>query len=405
MISFFWRFPIARMESSRFFPEEFVLLPEEAKISPNALCGGEVWLIADAGRDGDFLFGRFVATGFSVVDEGIDAGRYLIQVNPFQSFRILPHEEVQRRKWKLDGAPLSSGVSLCTHSQRSDFVRLLHSAVPKSLSPPHPTKTSGIKLPSGDFSPREKGREFFRLTLSGCAFGDLESWERYRGASPFAALAVAKCGELDTPEPAVREILRLDSELTGTLSPETVLVPSITGESPTAAGPPRVDTLLIQIQAGDILTRQYRDGEQSVAFSAEKTQAAEDRHQEILRDIVEFTREQGFLPLSSRSVDLTFMLDKGLLLIEVKSANGENFLSQVGKGIVQITKYELAFEDERSLVSDKLLVVEPINETREMDLAKRLGARLGVAVGFYQRDLPWPERLEKLMEFLYRKNG
>lgn len=67
------------------------------------------------------------------------------------------------------------------------------------------------------------------------------------------------------------------------------------------------------------------------------------RHQETLKDVARFFRQQGLLPQFNQLVDLCIGRADDVLFIEIKSATAENFDHQLRRAVGQLLEYKFRF--------------------------------------------------------------
>lgn len=159
---------------------------------------------------------------------------------------------------------------------------------------------------------------------------------------------------------------------------------------------PEVDTELEFVDEKKIRARKFvQEGTSKMCLleALEKTEAAEERHQCILRDLCEFFRGKGSNPSQSRSVDLAIR-EKGILhIFEIKTSNAENVFSQTAKGCFQLAMYSLGFLREGETSVRKILIVEENFSADTRDFILNVVRDLGVEVFFYDVRRDWPGRL------------
>lgn len=123
-----------------------------------------------------------------------------------------------------------------------------------------------------------------------------------------------------------------------------------------------------------------------------KTERAEARHQEILRDCCSYLKSKNVIPMMNVNVDLAFDSDNGFHVYEIKSANAGNFRDQVLKGFVQVLEYTHLFQDSGYKVATSAVVAEAPRGDFSMEYYAKLLASHGVLLLIYNSKLEWPER-------------
>ena len=126
-----------------------------------------------------------------------------------------------------------------------------------------------------------------------------------------------------------------------------------------------------------------------------KTSHAEVIHQAMLKDISEYLSARGITPLESRSIDLAYEAQAGLIIVELKSANAENLIAQASAGAFQLATYLNALTGHYGALNGKLI----LQETGSGELQERAAAvlsRLGIDGLFYDQNKAWPNRVQGL---------
>lgn len=167
---------------------------------------------------------------------------------------------------------------------------------------------------------------------------------------------------------------------------------------------PAVDLDFSDVEASSVLIRSFHA--QSMlsrtdrADSVAKTENAERRHQEMLIDIACRMRQSGIDPKQTTSIDLLFESDQqgGIQIFEIKSATPENVLSQVSKGVMQLLVYSYELGVSGRTVSRQSLILERVCGFEFEEKIKRILARVSIDVLFYDRDAPWPMRVDGLLK-------
>lgn len=156
-----------------------------------------------------------------------------------------------------------------------------------------------------------------------------------------------------------------------------------------------VDTELAHLDPKKIRARKFiSSGEERNLFAeAEKTSAAELRHQKILADLCSILLAHRLEPLQSRSIDLAIRFKRTVIVFEIKTSDSGNVFSQVAKGVFQLATYSHRLNVEGENVVRKILVLEEnfSQETRDFLVAVIRG--LGIEVLFYDVRRNWPNRL------------
>lgn len=156
---------------------------------------------------------------------------------------------------------------------------------------------------------------------------------------------------------------------------------------------PMVDLDLRVIDPDKIKSRKFVMPCLDNDFSIIATEKAEERHQEILRDISHYLIARNIIPLESYSLDLVIKSCAGFVICEIKSANTDNFFRQCEKALSQLLRYDYEFYISEKKVLKKCLIVEHCTESNYREYIRNFLAYYGIYVMYYNIDVEWPERL------------
>jgi hypothetical protein len=158
---------------------------------------------------------------------------------------------------------------------------------------------------------------------------------------------------------------------------------------------PSVSLEFEPIVPNKILTRHFmaRTEERSVTDGLKKTEVAEKRHQEMLKDIAGYLISLGRQAFQTSSVDLALKSKTGLSIFELKSVSAENAFSQVEKGLFQLLYYGDALRQCGYSVSESGLVIEANLSSSAVEVFKRILNDAGVTLRVYDSSKDWPDRL------------
>ena len=158
---------------------------------------------------------------------------------------------------------------------------------------------------------------------------------------------------------------------------------------------PEVDLSLVPINPNEIKIRRFIARRQSISVDEmlQKTESAEKRHQEMLKDIASYLLKSGQKVFQSESIDMAIKCKDGLFVFELKSIDCNNAVSQIAKGFFQVLYYSDALIQCGVPVLGKGLIVEA-NLTEEMtDAFSRILGNVGISLYFYNSSHPWPNRI------------
>jgi hypothetical protein len=126
-----------------------------------------------------------------------------------------------------------------------------------------------------------------------------------------------------------------------------------------------------------------------------KTSHAEVIHQAMLKDVSEYLIARGITPRETRSIDLAYEAQGGLIIVELKSANAENLMAQASAGAFQLATYLNALAGHYDVLNGKLILHETGSVELQL-LAVAVLRRLGVEALFYDPSKAWPSRVQGL---------
>jgi hypothetical protein len=161
---------------------------------------------------------------------------------------------------------------------------------------------------------------------------------------------------------------------------------------------PRFDDLFRLINPEQIYARAFSSSELSeldLHESIKKTEAAEKKHQEILKDVSAYLMMQNLKVFQSTSVDLAYCLSGVLYVLEIKTAHSKNAVSQAAKGIFQLGSYVNGLSNSFKGVAPILLIQKTDNDSLNAFISST-AATLGIKVLLYDEGLDWPDKAKDL---------
>ncbi len=123
-----------------------------------------------------------------------------------------------------------------------------------------------------------------------------------------------------------------------------------------------------------------------------KTEAAEKLHQDMLRDISSYLKENGVSPYESASIDLMITLKDQTRIFEIKSSTPANIVAQAAKGAFQMACYINAMAADFEPLDAALILHRIEDENIEKFVHDALD-RLNVKYLTYDPQKKWPERV------------
>lgn len=395
-------------------PENILgLLTSEGGISPcytlpvldlevaQRLPGAVVYIIARSSKF-DVVFARIVVDSVERCEDEVgNPLGYLLNVDTLSSFRFIRNiagigsEDYRTRLCSAVGLGLSS----ISNSVAKDIDDLLRAKIHRLLKHYSETEYARINPPVSRCSAAFADKVLLREIA--VHFAVSEIWGNQRVSNPFACLAI---GYLNRhPEFVsngnVKDVIeRLSSLSFLPKSDVDIKVPkgkNTLGGAYNPSSTPEIDLSLVPINPNDIKIRKFvaRRSTLSVNEMLQKTEAAEKRHQDMLRDISSYLLKNSVEVFQSESIDMAIKQESGLIVFELKSINESNAFSQVAKGFFQLLFYADALSQCGVTVVGKGLIVES-NMTDQMSaIFSRILANAGIELYLYDQNQQWPLRV------------
>lgn len=369
--AFVWKFNERMINfDSPFFASEWVCRRDDMRIkNPRVLPGKTIWL-AMTGGGYSRLFGHLVAEKIERAKNG--DGRYILTADARVSFRILPGDADEWREWILPRND-AAGISVAADSFVARIRKMLAENTPASFLRSRAAEKINVRAGGAE-------AEYLRV-LGERFYGDLARG-RDRETTPYAAL-------FDSGARADKKLREADAQI------RFILQNGFCRPLRTRAAP-FVDAVLRPADESKMFARRFVAGG-GREFSMDKTEKAEETHQQIARELCRFLRARNLPPLCSRSIDAAVRARGGLLIFEIKSANEKNFESQARGGMIQILEYKMAAE----LLEDNVfpaLVISSISSPLREEYMRMLANSVGVAVVSHHPRRPLRERFSGLDE-------
>jgi hypothetical protein len=157
-----------------------------------------------------------------------------------------------------------------------------------------------------------------------------------------------------------------------------------------------VDLEFTEVEPEKIYAREFvasADHLYDLESALDKTSAAEELHQSMLRDITKYLKSIGIQPYESTSVDLMIRHDSKTKIYEIKSSSNDNLIAQASKGAFQIACYANAMAIEFSPLKTALILHKVSDLALEKFVTDALNY-LGIRYYFYNPSFPWPKRID-----------
>lgn len=368
--------------------------------SPENLAGARLWVVLRSAR-GSSLFGKLHVDMVEIFEDGMNAGDFCLTVDMSKSFVCSRETGVPVVSFKT---PFTKRTGLQEADEETDarMIEVVERNVTVKLQefPRAFFKKIGDVSLNGDAS--SKARALIAATTGALCLDELWGSGNRPKMPPFANFAYRWLTEYRGHEAAqdMREILSgLDPTIILTVEQQ----PS-TGKKRRESKPvPSIDIQLAPIDPDKIFARRFVAKDPAgidYAESIEKTEHAEKRHQDMLREIASRLRSVGLNPMQSTSIDLFLQLPEKSLVFEIKTSTPDNLTSQCAKGLFQLGCYEDALKINGYENIFRILIVESTGQ-RELDsYGSKILYYFGVTVFFYYPEKPWPQKVSKEGKFL-----
>ncbi|RAJ98469.1 hypothetical protein [Aliidiomarina maris] len=376
------------VSTSYVVPKYFV--PER----PENLAGATIWIVFN-NRKGSYLFGKIHINLVELFEDGINAGDVCLTVDSSRSLIFSQAIVSSSDSFKVDiSETLNVGLHTIEESIVSSFIKIVINNVMVKLHrfPEETLKKMGSVPLRGD--PLSKARALIAAASSAFCLDELWGSRSNGKMPPFANLAYQWISEYHKSE-ATKELASALSEIdpTRTLSFNKR---SSSKKRSNDISVPRVDTNLALIDPDKIFARRFvaQDSTGSDHVDAvEKTERAEKRHQDMLREIASRFRLLGLKPMQSSSIDLFIPCSERSLVCELKTATIYNLISQSAKGLFQLGCYQEAMQTSGYGNTDQVLIIESTKQTALNAYVTKILTNYEIIVLFYHAEKPWPGKV------------
>lgn len=373
------------------FSLEYNIPRSKLKVAPDTLVGSRIWLVIK-NDDGSFLYAFLNPSIIELYQEGKYKDDFLLQCEPFSSVRFLPRQE-SKRPWRL---PFEGHEEIreCTDTERSVFLEMVNRNHRVGFAPP--SRAILESVPRTTFKDLEHAVPHQLMsTLRTVSFGDVShsrSLPNYISALGGIALTIIKSTHPHLNEADVINLIATLDPLAKATENEPLKSPEDILKALFSL-PPIVDTLLEEIDPEKISPRTFvaRASNYSLEW-LDKTNDAEQAHEQILKGLVLHLISKGFKVYKTRSFDLFAKKADTQLLWEIKSANSSNSVSQGEKGIVQLLRYSTALADQKSSDIRFLLLLQDSGQRAVHQYLCKMADRVGVELWLYDDKKAWPQR-------------
>lgn len=375
--------------------------------NPESLAGARIWVVLRSAR-GSSLFGKLHVDMVELFEDGMNAGDFCLTVDMSKSFVCSRETDVPIDSFKT---PFTGGTGAGfreadgeTDARMIEVVERNVTVKLQEFSRAFFKKIEDVPL-KGDAS--SKARALIAATTGAFCLDELWGSGNKPKVPPFANFAYRWLTEYRGNE-ASQDMRKALSDLD-----PTILVSagqrSSTGKKQREKKPvPTIDIQLAPIDPDKIFARRFVAKDPAgidYIESIEKTEHAEKRHQDMLREIALRLRSVGLNPMQSSSIDLFLQVQEQNLVFELKTSTPDNLTGQCAKGLFQLGCYGAALNDNGYENVRTALIVESTGQPELDAYACKILSSFGVLTFFYCANIPWPKKVSKDEVFLERFLG
>lgn len=380
----------------------YVLPGSQAPDVPESLAGANI-VVCLRGVRGDLLFALIRIAQVERFEDGLNAGDYLLTVSPFDSFRcVRSYDEGAESFSTSEFSAVSSGLHEITEKIYEKIKSNVVSQTIVRLKPPSEAdmkRLAGLNIGLKSVS----AKSAMESVLAKKTLEELWANSNKPKLPPFAHFAYRSIEAQKGEEEANKWIKEL-SALDPTVKKVGKNADTLGETNDVDINIPTVDLDLKPIDPDRLYARKFiaRDTDiLDLESMLEKTEHAEKRHQDMLRDIVIYLQETGLTPMQSSSIDLFVKTaDKTSTTFEIKTTTKNNVLAQAAKGLFQLGCYAKAMKQEGFESNSLVLVMEDIFSDKLNAYVYDVLKNFGICVLFYDGEKSWPDKLPGLIEKL-----
>lgn len=355
------------------------------------ICGTRLWICLRKNEDRCIAFVR--VTAMHQFSEGYYAGDYLISCDTSLSFRLTSTYS-SAANYSVDNLQsLEPGIHRLKPTNASSLCDMVTKSIHVKFNPPTTSALRGLSLPYIPKSLKSLVNTGISTITCNRNMDDLWKSGQNQKLGPFSNFAFPILHEHHKDRDALISLLEnIDpvSVLGEELDPQEQAGSAIAQRAHLGM----VDDNFSEIDPESVYARSFTSKAifHDHDLMVQKTNYAEKKHQDMLRDITSYLRKIGVLSYQSNSIDLMIARNGGIEIFELKSANNSNILSQAAKGAFQLAHYTTSIEKNYNLLRSSL-ILEKISDPHIDSIAKKALTKLGVTCLEYDPQADWPDRL------------
>ena len=368
---------------------KYIIPAHEMNSNEACLCGGLLWIVL-RGQD-DRCIGAIQVKKVECFAEGYYSGDYLLTCDFLRSARFSSNYISAKSYQILSTKGLGPGLHQISPEALEGICSSIQSSIHVKLVGPPDGILSELKL--GVSSVRNAMCAIVqRFTLD-------QVWTTGWASrqSPFANFAqrlLILCGGAD-----------LNSQFISTITDSDPLHyilnrrhPGVPGDTK-ASSAYEVDLDFTEIDPKMIFARRFIQAEVgpiNLENALAKTEAAEQMHQMMLRDISQYLKSESIIPCQSGSIDLMINQGGATRIYEIKSATEANLFAQAAKGAFQLGHYMSAMVTDYSQLSGAL-ITQAIEDNQLQNTVTEALRILCIKHLIYYPKREWPSRVIGLL--------
>ena len=380
----------------------YILPKLYAPAEPTELAGGRIWIVLRGVR-GDALFAHIYIEIVEQFEDGINAGDFLLTTNFAKSYRCSISYDSGIVNFPIrETTSFSSGI----REVEENFFEALSTQVGRAVAIKL-QKPSAIGLSKINVAHFQRDIVIKPEKVMEAATENLSLEEIWAGVKPtlppfanFVYHAILSAYGEVIANSLIDNLSHLDPTVIRTATSANMDAVGMRGVRYTK---PVVDIRLFPVEPDRIYARKFIarcKNTIELADIVEKSEHAEKRHQDMLRDIVTRLKSLGFFPLQSSSIDLVVRTTDSFTLFELKTTISRNIMAQAAKGIFQLGCYQIALMDEWHNPGKLVLIMEATGANELESYVFDVLSTFGICSLFYDIDKPWPNRLQGLDRLL-----
>lgn len=342
------------------------VVPQARVLEHSAVLAGSYILIVLRGSRGDSAFAALFVRKVEQFEDGLNKGDTLITVDPFKSFRFVKSYDgtASAMSTSEETAALPLGVQKISDVVFDWMIQKVRKSIVVKLQTPPAAMLEMVTEQASAKMSEASVKKMVGAFTSRFSLEEIWSAGSKPKLPPFANFAYRKLENLFGKEVAASALPLLSKADPTVIIDGEETAPRRT-ESTGGGLEPVIDVNLQPIDPERVYARKFVAGAQTqinLADSLEKTEHAEKRHQDMLRDIVVRLKNLGHSPMQSSSIDLFLKAEERCVTFELKTSNVSNILSQTAKGIFQLGCYQIALAELGYQKNKLVLVLEKTSE-------------------------------------------